>query len=105
MAFWPRSKAPNRTAALNFPNESRSYDATRHAVRFWAYDSAMEIPFYVATDALMRLQPGITSDETGYLRAFDTHTALIRAVAIDVYTRGSRGCYDLTASDFPTSAR
>jgi len=28
--------------SLMFPNESRSYDATRRAVRFWGYDHAME---------------------------------------------------------------
>ena len=87
--------------SLIFPNVSRSYDATRCAVRFWGYDSAMEISFYVATDALIQIQPGTKSDETGFLRAFDTHRALIRTVAIEAYTRGSRGSYDLMASDFP----
>ena len=28
--------------ALSFPNKSRAFDATRRAVRFWGYDSAME---------------------------------------------------------------
>ena len=28
---------------LDFPNESRSYDAKRNLVRFWGYDSALEI--------------------------------------------------------------
>ncbi len=38
--------------ALNFPNFSRSYDSTRHAVRFWGYDSAMETSFFVNAEAL-----------------------------------------------------
>ena len=42
--------------ALNFPNNSRSYDETRHAVRFWGYDSAMEVSFFVTVDALCRLE-------------------------------------------------
>jgi hypothetical protein len=27
---------------LSFPNKGRAFDATRHAVRFWGYDSTME---------------------------------------------------------------
>ena len=27
---------------LNFPNQSRVFDQTRRAVRFWGHDSAME---------------------------------------------------------------
>ncbi|MGD0314842.1 MAG: DUF1488 family protein [Xanthobacteraceae bacterium] len=37
--------------ALSFPNESRFYDATRRAVRFWGHDSAMEASFFVNADA------------------------------------------------------
>jgi len=33
------------TMALNFPNQSRSYDATLRAVRFWGHDGAMEASF------------------------------------------------------------
>jgi hypothetical protein len=38
--------------SLSFPNQSRSYDATRRAVRFWGHDSAMEASFFVTEDAL-----------------------------------------------------
>ena len=38
--------------ALSFPNKSRAFDATRRAVRFWGYDSAMEVAFFVTEDAL-----------------------------------------------------
>ena len=41
---------------LNFPNQSRSYDATLRAVRFWGHDGAMEASFYVNEDALKRIQ-------------------------------------------------
>ncbi|MGB9389555.1 MAG: DUF1488 family protein, partial [Xanthobacteraceae bacterium] len=32
---------------LTFPNQSRSFDATRCAVRFWGHDGAMEASFFV----------------------------------------------------------
>ena len=37
---------------LNFPNQSRVFDATRRAVRFWGYESAMEWSFFVGEDEL-----------------------------------------------------
>jgi hypothetical protein len=86
--------------ALSFPNLSRSYDATRRAVRFWGYDSAMEASFFVAADALQRLQPGAQPDEPGLLGAFDANRETIYAAAGKVYGRGNRGSYDLVASDF-----
>ena len=86
--------------ALSFPNGSRSYDATRRAVRFWGYDSAMEASFYVSEDALKRVQSGIAGDWIGALQAFDAHRALIHATAAKVYARGHRGSYNLVSSDF-----
>ena len=86
--------------ALNFPNRSRSYDATRRAVRFWGYDSAIESSFFVTEDALKRIQPGMRLDETGLLSAFDSNRELIYATAAKVYAHGRKGSYDLTASDF-----
>src|SRR6266511_2856022 len=64
---------PNRSRgwALSFPNKSRAFDATRRAVRFWGYDSAMEVAFFVTEDALKRVQPHMRLDEAGILRAFD----------------------------------
>jgi hypothetical protein len=38
--------------ALNFPNGSRSFDARRDLIRFWGYDSALEISFFVEMSAL-----------------------------------------------------
>ena len=85
---------------LIFPNQSRSYDATRRAVRFWGHDSAMEVSFFVTEDALKRIVPGMRFDETGLLGAFDANRDLIYATATKVYARGRRGSYDLVSADF-----
>jgi hypothetical protein len=85
---------------LNFPNQSRSYDATLHAVRFWGYDGAMEASFYVNEDALKRIQPGLRSDEAGILAVFDSHRDLIHVTAAKVYRRGRKGSYELIPADF-----
>jgi len=86
--------------ALNFPNESRSYDATLRAVRFWGHDGAMEASFFVNEDALKRIQPGLRSDEAGLLGAFDSHRDLIYTTAAKVYGRGRKGSYALNLADF-----
>jgi hypothetical protein len=86
--------------ALSFPNQSRSYDATRHAVRFWGHDSAMETSFFVTEDALKRIQPSVQLDEVGLLSAFDANRDLIYTVATKVYARGRKGSYDLVSTDF-----
>jgi hypothetical protein len=89
-----------RTMALIFPNRSRSYNATRRAVQFWGYDSAMEASFFVTEDALKRVQPDLRLDEAGLLSAFDANRDLICATAARVYARGRRGSYDLVGADF-----
>jgi Protein of unknown function (DUF1488) len=76
--------------AVKFPNESRSYDATRSAVRFWSHDSAMEASFFVSEDALQRLEPDMCSDEASFLRAFDANRALICATAARFISAGAR---------------
>ena len=86
--------------ALTFPNESRSYDTTRRAVRFWGYDSAMEASFFVSEDALKRVQPDMSFDEASLLGAFDANRAAICAAAAKVYARGRKGSYDLVTADF-----
>jgi hypothetical protein len=86
--------------ALRFPNLSRSYDATRRAVRFWGYDSAMESSFFVTEDALKRVQPDMAFDQASALQAFDVHRPLIYATAAKVYARGRKGSYDLMSGDF-----
>jgi hypothetical protein len=83
-----------------FPNQSRSYDPARNAVRFWGYDSTLEASFFIAADALRRLQPGVAHDEASLLRAFDANRDLICTTAARLYSRGSRPFYELIASDF-----
>ena len=51
---------------LNFPNQSRVFDPSRRAVRFWGYDSAMEWSFFVTEGALKRLQPNMGYDEATF---------------------------------------
>jgi hypothetical protein len=99
LASW-RAKYGNRPMTLSFPNSSRSYDATRRAVRFWGHDSAMEASFFVEGEALKRIQPDIRLDETGLLSAFDSNRDLIYATALKVYGRGRKGSYDLVPADF-----
>jgi len=86
--------------ALNFPNQSRIFDATRRAVRFWGYLSSMEISFFVTEQALKRIQADIGIDEAGFLRAFDLNRDLIYETATKVHARGRRGSYDLVPADF-----
>ena len=84
---------------LSFPNESRSYDSRRHCIRFWAYDDALEIPFFVEASALHQMDPNATIDGPGLLSAFDLHRSRIMKAAGRVYSRNQRGSYTLAASD------
>jgi hypothetical protein len=86
--------------ALNFPNESRSYDSTRRAIRFWGYDGALERPFLITEQALRQVRPGVAANEEGLLKAFDLNRALIYATASKVYARERKGSYELVAGDF-----
>jgi hypothetical protein len=85
--------------SINFPNRSRSYDATRQAVRFWGYDRSMESSFFVTVDALRQIQPDTKTNAVDLLRAFDINRERIHAIAAKVYARGRRGTYDLNADD------
>jgi Protein of unknown function (DUF1488) len=84
---------------INFPNRSRSYDATRRMVRFWGYDRSMESAFFLTADALQKLQPDLQFEEDDVLRAFDSNRDRIYAIAAKVYSRGHRGSYDINAAD------
>ncbi len=90
------------TMKVNFPNPSRSFDASSNRVLFWGYDSAMEISFFVEAAALKQLCPEMGDAEAGFLKAFDTARARIYEVADKVYGRGSQGsyAYSLTAKEF-----
>jgi hypothetical protein len=97
---WTGSNLIRLDQMIDFPNHSRSYDQTRHAVRFWGHDSAIEASFFINEDALKRIQPDTRLDESGFLNAFDSNRDLICAAAARVYVRGSRGSYDLVAAHF-----
>jgi hypothetical protein len=86
--------------SLIFPNQSRSYDHTRGAVRFWGYQSSMECAFFVTEGALRKVQPDLQSDEAGFLNAFDVNRDRICAIAAVVYARGRKGSYELVTADF-----
>lgn len=89
---------------LEFPNDSRSYDATRRAVRFWGHDSALECSFFVTEDALKHVAPAMCQDEAGMLNAFDLNRECIRDAAARVYERGTKGSYELGAADLQRTA-
>jgi hypothetical protein len=84
---------------LSFPNPSRSYDATRQCVRFWAYDAALEIPFFVEEEALRDVDLPVAPGAEGLLSAFDLQRERIFDAAERVYSRHSRGSYTLKAND------
>lgn len=85
---------------LNFPNLARSYDSTRQRVRFWAYDSALEVSFFVEAAALTRIDPSTEGAEAALLQAFDDGRDRIHEVATSVYSRDRGFTYVLTAADF-----
>lgn len=91
-----------KSMALSFPNQSRSFDATRNRVRFWGYDSAIEISFFVEADALQKLSPEMGGAEAGILQAFDATRERIHEVADAVYELGRKSSYTyiLAAEDF-----
>ena len=85
---------------LNFPNGSRSYDASRNLIRFWGYDSALEISFFVEVGALYKLNPQTRNVEAGYLEVFDAARDRIHETARKAYSRAGKGAYLLAAADF-----
>jgi hypothetical protein len=85
---------------LHFPNQSRVFDSTRRAVRFWGHDSAMEWSFFVSEDALKRLQPNMERNEESLLLAFDANRTAIQTAAMKAYKRERKGSYELAVTDF-----
>jgi hypothetical protein len=85
---------------LNFSNESRSYDATRLAVRFWGYDGSREVSFFVTEDALRNLSGDRVLGESECLRAFDAHRPAVYKAAGTAYKRARKGSYELGREDF-----
>lgn len=85
--------------SIHFPNASRSYDATRRAIRFWGHDSAMERSFFITAHALRQLQPNVEMEEDALLDAFDLHRDRICQIAATLYGRGPRGFYEVGEND------
>ncbi len=85
---------------LNFPNASRSYDATRRCIRFWGYDGALEVSFFMEEAALLHIARGTAPGESSLLKSFDQNRERIQRTASQVYKRRRKGSYELIASDF-----
>ena len=76
---------------LNFPNQSRYFDAERGAVRFWGYDGALEVSCSIDWEALQVLVPGMELNETDSAAAFDKVRTRICSVADRAYSRAPKG--------------
>ena len=86
---------------LRFPNPCRSFDASKGRVCFWGYDCAIEVSFFIATDALKLLCPEMRDMESGFLQTFDAERERIHDLANRVYERDNNGTYShfLSAKD------
>ena len=84
---------------IDFPNPSRSYDATRHAVHFWGYARSMESSFFVTAEALKQIQPDLRFNPADILHTFDLNRDRIYAIAAKVFSRGRKGSYELNKDD------
>ncbi len=85
---------------LNFPNVSRSYVPSRHAIRFLGHEGAFEVHFFVEESALRHLAPETHRDEAALLRCFDLNRERILAAARQAHSRRRKETYALDASDF-----
>lgn len=88
--------------ALNFPNLCRSFEGAHNRVRFWGYDSAIEITFFVPLEALKAFCPDAKPAEESMLAAFDAALDRIHQAACNAYGRHRdlSYAYVLSASDF-----
>lgn len=62
-------------------------------VRFWGYDSALEVAFPVEVSALCNLQPQTRNSEADSLEAFDAVREQVLEAARRVYARGRGAPY------------
>jgi hypothetical protein len=53
----------------------------------------------VTEDALRRLQPGASADETDLLAVFEAHHNHVLGAAARDYARGRKGSYEIGAND------
>jgi hypothetical protein len=88
---------------LAFPNPSRSFDASRNAVRFTGYDGVFEVSFLVEAGTLLgtaNASGDQTSSESDALSAFDGKVTAIHGAAHRAYAGGRGPSYTLVPSDF-----
>ena len=86
---------------LIFPNPSRSYDESRHSIRFSGYDGAFEVLFSVDADVLpLKEDASRALGEGDYLSAFDRFRETVLNAACKAYSRGRKEIYLLKAVDF-----
>ncbi|MDR3376372.1 MAG: DUF1488 domain-containing protein [Ancalomicrobiaceae bacterium] len=85
--------------ALDFLNDSRSYDPSHQYVTFWGHDSAFEITFRLDHAALSRFAGNDTLSEAAALNAFDTNIAYIRSIARKLYQGNPKRYWELSAKD------
>lgn len=83
---------------LSFPNQSRSFDPASNRVRFWGYDGAIEISFFVEGDAVRSLAKTRLASEDEFLEAFDSVRDALHEAADRVYTLGPKGSYTCVLS-------
>jgi hypothetical protein len=85
---------------IEFPNPSRTYDATRHCVRFSGYDGAIEKSFFLEEEALGQLAGSAPNGVGTLLDTFDQHRDRICNVARRAYESRRERSYTLRATDF-----
>jgi len=84
---------------IEFPNQSRSYDANHHQIRFWGHDASREVAFLVEAEALHQVGARTTGNEEALLLAFDANRERIESAARKAYSRRGTGFYVLGVSD------
>lgn len=87
---------------LEFPNKCRSFESTKKSIRFWGYDSIVEVTFFIELNAIKKLFPNTDLDEKPLLQAFDRAVVHIHEVATRIYgrNRSHSFVYVLTENDF-----
>jgi hypothetical protein len=55
--------------------------------------------FFITQDALKRIQPDMQFEEATIQSAFDSNITLRYAIATKVYSRGTKGSYDIIPAD------
>ena len=84
---------------LAFPNAARSYDDSKHRIRFLGHDGMFEVKFFVDADAVLRGFPDRAATERDFLEAFDRMLAKIQSVAQRLYKANARASITISRSD------